>query len=178
MPGFIMPLLVISIVNKFFEAVGQVIRVSTQRPYIQTYGYALLGDVAVDGQVMHALVDTGTSALYFTWKDWYEHFTHPGACTTLPTGCYQCPGGCVVGPLTPINYTDGTKVDIFSHQGQLAFALGTVNSIQFGVVAGQQPTPDLVVPMNSVGLGLQAIPGYRSFMTQLQGRNEQAYFDR
>ncbi|KAF4660036.1 hypothetical protein FOL47_007315 [Perkinsus chesapeaki] len=170
MSGFIILLLVISVVNEFFEAVGQVIRVSTQRPYIQTHGYALLGDVAVDGQVMHALVDTGIAALYFTGKDWYEHFTHPGACITLPTGCYQCPGGCAVGPLTPIIYTDGTKVDIFSHLGQLAFALGTVNSIQFGVVAGQQPGPDILVPTNAIGLGLRAILGYRSLMTQLQGK--------
>ncbi|KAF4672615.1 hypothetical protein FOL47_000303 [Perkinsus chesapeaki] len=170
MSGFIIPLLVLSMVNELFVTVGQVIRVTTHRPNIPTYGYAILGDVAVDGQMMHALVDTGSSALYFTWKHWYEYFTRPGACATLLTGCYQCPKGCTVGPLTFIKYTDGTEVDIFSHQGQLVFAAGAVSPIQFGLVAGQQPTPNVVAPMSSIGLGLREVPGYRSLMAQLQGK--------
>ncbi|KAF4652583.1 hypothetical protein FOL47_011005 [Perkinsus chesapeaki] len=149
---------------------AQVIRVRTERVFIPAYGYALLGDVAVDRQEMHALVDTGISALYFTWKWWYEHYTHPGACATLITGCYQCPEGCYIGPTTPITYADGTRVDIFSNEGHLAFALGAVNSIQFGVVSGQNPGPDRHPPTSSIGLGLNVIPGYRSLMDQLQGK--------
>ncbi|KAF4672616.1 hypothetical protein FOL47_000304 [Perkinsus chesapeaki] len=170
MSVFIIPLLVISMVNEFFGTVAQVIRVLTNRPFIPNYGYALLGDVSVDGQAMHARVDTRIAALYFTWTAFYERFTHRGACATLFTGCYECPGGCKVGQISPITYVDCTRVDIFSHQGQLAFSQGTVDSIQFGVVDGQYPTPEKLVPLNSIGLGLREIVGYRPLMVQLQGK--------
>ncbi|KAF4710028.1 hypothetical protein FOZ62_022126 [Perkinsus olseni] len=132
--------------------------------------YALLGDILVDGQRMHALIDTGSSALYFTWRDWYERFTFKGACDWLETGCYVCSTPCGSDPVTRISHADQTAVSISPRGGKLRLGSTDVDSIAFGLVVAQDPLPDLIPPVNSIGLGIIPTSNYQSLMDQLRGR--------
>ncbi|KAF4708977.1 hypothetical protein FOZ63_027857, partial [Perkinsus olseni] len=53
-------------------AYGQVLRMDTAYSFIPRYGYALTGGLSVDNQPIWAQIDTGASALFFTWKEWYD----------------------------------------------------------------------------------------------------------
>ncbi|KAF4696470.1 hypothetical protein FOZ60_000160 [Perkinsus olseni] len=128
------------------------------------------GQVTSESTTNHfvPVVDTGSSALFFTWETWYEHFTYFGACANLPTGCYRCPH-CIPSPATPIPHTDQAQISVFPHVGALRLGSSVVSNILFGLVTKQEPPPYLLPPVNSIGLGLEPTPNYRSLMTQLQG---------
>ncbi|KAF4708047.1 hypothetical protein FOZ62_031748, partial [Perkinsus olseni] len=147
---------------------GQVIRMDTAYSFIPTYGYALLGGILVDNQQIWAQIDTGASALIFIWAEWYDAVTHPGASSQLPNGAYGCPH-CPVGPITPVIFSDGTTVHIFPHSGTFRIGGKNVDGITFGLVNFQDPPPDVLTPVHSIGLGMAATPGYHSLMDQLQG---------
>ncbi|KAF4716177.1 hypothetical protein FOZ63_003751 [Perkinsus olseni] len=152
----------------FSSAYGQVLRISTHYRFVPGYGNVLLGDIGVDDESFRARIDTGSSALFFTWETWYEHFTYFGACANLPTGCYRCPH-CIPSPATPIPHTDQAQISVFPHVGALRLGSSVVSNILFGLVTKQEPPPYLLPPVNSIGLGLEPTPNYRSLMTQLQG---------
>ncbi|KAF4655624.1 hypothetical protein FOL46_008186 [Perkinsus olseni] len=146
-----------------------VIRMNTGYNSIPRYGYALTGGLLVDNQQIWAQIDTGSSALFFTWKEWYESFTYPGASSLLPTGAYACPH-CTVGPITDLEFEDGTTVHIFPHSGNLRSGSMSIDGITFGLVNFQDPPPDVLTPVHSIGLGMGATPGYHSLMDQLRGK--------
>ncbi|KAF4683597.1 hypothetical protein FOZ60_008864 [Perkinsus olseni] len=141
----------------------------TAYSFIPRYGYALTGGLSVDNQQIWAQIDTGASALLFTWKEWYDAVTHPGASSQLPNGAYGCPH-CPVGPITPVIFSDGTTVHIFPHSGTFRIGGKNVDGIIFGLVSFQDPPPDVLTPVHSIGLGRAVTPGYHSLMDQLQGK--------
>ncbi|KAF4696474.1 hypothetical protein FOZ60_000164 [Perkinsus olseni] len=102
-------------------AYGQVLRMNTGYSFIPRFGYALTGRLLVDNQPISAQIDTGSSALFFTWAEWYDGLTYPGASSLLPTGAYACPS-CTVGPITDLKFEDGTEVHIFHTVGILDLA--------------------------------------------------------
>ncbi|KAF4650846.1 hypothetical protein FOZ61_010977, partial [Perkinsus olseni] len=152
----------------FSGAYGQVLRVNTAYSFLPRYGYALTGGLLVDNQQIWAQIGTGSSALFFTWAEWYDGLTYPGASSLLSTGAYACPH-CTVGPITDLKFEDGTEVHIFPHSGNLGFGPMSVDGITFGLVNFQDPPPDVLTPVHSIGLGRVVTPGYHSLMDQLQG---------
>ncbi|KAF4704601.1 hypothetical protein FOZ62_000738 [Perkinsus olseni] len=118
--------------------------------FIPRYGYVLTGGLSVDNQQVWAQIDTGSSALFFTWAEWYDGLTYPDASSLLPTGAYACPS-CTVGPITDLKFEDGTEVHIFPHSGTLH-------------------SGSMSIDVHSIGLGIAATPGYHSLMDQLQGK--------
>ncbi|KAF4748545.1 hypothetical protein FOZ63_028995 [Perkinsus olseni] len=119
--------------------------------------------------MMHALIDTGTSALFFVWSTWFYHFYKPGSRSNLPIGYYQCPGSCSPIQPTDFPYLDGTKVYVFQHRGNARIGQTDAGSIKFGLVYKYE-APDNAPPFHSIGLGTQVYPGYPSLMSQLQGK--------
>ncbi|KAF4756810.1 hypothetical protein FOZ63_020314 [Perkinsus olseni] len=141
---------------------------NTAYSFIPRYGYALTGGLSVDNQPFWAQLDTGSSALFFIWKEWYEAVTHPG--DRLPTnGAYSCPH-CPGGPITDLNFADGTTIHTFPHSGTFRLGSKKVDGITFGLINFQYPPPDVATPVHSIGLGRVVTPGYRSLMDQLQGK--------
>ncbi|KAF4748238.1 hypothetical protein FOZ62_001169, partial [Perkinsus olseni] len=153
----------------FSGAYGQVLRMSTGYNFIPRYGYVLTGGLLLDNQVIWAQIDTGSSALFFTWKEWYDSATYPGASSELLTGAYACPH-CTVGPITDLEFEHGTTIHIFPHSGNLRSGSMSIDGITFGLVNFQDPPPDVLTPVHSIGLGMAATPGYHSLMDQLRGK--------
>lgn len=159
------PLLAVVWAQSIIGGYGQVVRMNTEYTMVPVYGFTLLADISVDDQKMRALVDTGTSYLFFTWKQWYEAVTQPGACSQLVTGCVQ--SSAPQGPTTTLAYSEGTFVGIKGKTGKLTFGSTSAAPLRFGLVVSQQPSVDLIPPVNSVGLGRQPLADYPSLVKQL-----------
>ncbi|KAF4742333.1 hypothetical protein FOZ62_017311 [Perkinsus olseni] len=130
----------------------------------------LYAHVVVDQQQIYAQVDTGSPELTVIWKDWYEHVTRPGSCTTLQMGCYTCPKGCDSRPTIKITY--GFKeVSVFPWQGSVQLGDTVVGKLGFGVIKGQKPPPPSRNAANILGLSPDAskLP---SVLTQLYGQSK------
>ncbi|KAF4752213.1 hypothetical protein FOZ62_012879, partial [Perkinsus olseni] len=116
-----------------WESYGQVLRQLIRRTTLDYNVPRLYAHVVVDNQQICAQVDTGSPELTVIWKDWYEHVTRPGSCTTLQMGCYTCPKGCDSKPTIKITY--GFKeVSVFPWQGSVQLGDTVVGKLGFGVI--------------------------------------------
>ncbi|KAF4687077.1 hypothetical protein FOZ60_004344 [Perkinsus olseni] len=152
------------------ESYGQVLRQLIRRTTLDYNVPRLYAHVVVDNQQICAQVDTGSPELTVIWKDWYEHVTRPGSCTTLQMGCYTCPKGCDSKPTIKITY--GFKeVSVFPWQGSVQLGDTVVGKLGFGVIKGQKPPPPSRNAANILGLSPDAskLP---SVLTQLYGQSK------
>ncbi|KAF4680800.1 hypothetical protein FOZ60_012977 [Perkinsus olseni] len=135
------------VIHAFSGTKGQTLTLETTYGNVPGYGYALLGEIEVDGQTMHALIDTGTSAFFLVWDYWFLRALRQSR--QLPTWTRR-------------------PVDIFEHQGTLQHRGAIIGTVKFGLVVGHE-SPDDSPPFHSIGLGRQVNPGYPSLRAQLQG---------
>ncbi|EER16769.1 Gastricsin precursor, putative [Perkinsus marinus ATCC 50983] len=152
---------------------GDVLRLDVHRRLVKDARMSLLSlnvDLQADGQKMAAVVDTGSSAPLWVWKDWYEKELGVGACEKLVFKCYKCPQGCVPGETTTITFGNSIAVTVFQHIGAVQFGSTTVRDIKFGLITGYNPPPTVYVPHPIFGLGPVRDPNYPSIMAQLVGR--------
>ncbi|KAF4682092.1 hypothetical protein FOZ60_011068 [Perkinsus olseni] len=156
------------VIHAFSGTKGQTLTLETTYGNVPGYGYALLGEIEVDGQTMHALIDTGTSAFFLVWDYWFRATHYLPICNYPNIGYYKCPGSCVPSTISTITYVDQTTVDIFEHQGTLQHRGAIIGTVKFGLVVGHE-SPDDSPPFHSIGLGRQVNPGYPSLRAQLQG---------
>ncbi|KAF4652339.1 hypothetical protein FOZ61_009754 [Perkinsus olseni] len=154
------------VIHAFSGSEGQTLTLETTYGNVPGYGYALLGEIEVDGQTMHALIDTGTSAFFLVWDHWFRA-THYLPISKYPNiGYYKCPGPCVSSTISTITYVDQTTVDIFEHQGTLQHRGANIGTVKFGLVVGHK-SPDHSPPFHSIGLGISDV--FALYLIGVQG---------
>ncbi|KAF4649540.1 hypothetical protein FOL47_002007 [Perkinsus chesapeaki] len=146
---------------------GQVLDLDIRYGNLGGYGIGLFCVVGFPGYEVSALVDTGSTSLFFVWKEWYEREVGVGACDALAAGCYSCPG--IRPPDDPyvIVIEDGMAVGVFNHEDSIKLGSVQIPRSSFGLICNQYPSPLVEKSISILGLAPFADGDFDSLLHQL-----------